>query len=226
MKSSDITIIMLTANKVPKGWAQFHKEKLLEAAGFAPIITVSMEPLDWGINVLQEASYGISNIYVQLLKGAKLANTDYIGVAEDDVLYPREHFEYRPPDNTFAYNMNRFNLFTWGKPIYSWKNRMGNFTLIAPRKLLIEALEERFQKYPRGTPDGITGELGRPNVEKKLGVTPRKAIWFSTETSVIHIDHEYGIDRLARTHRKGKGILQSYDIPYWGRAEDIVRKFA
>ena len=216
---------MLTANKVPKKWAQFHKEKLLEAAGFAPIITISMEPLDWGINILQDAPYGMSNIYVQLLKGARLATTDYIGVAEDDALYPREHFEYRPPEDTFAYNQNRFNLFTWGKPTYSWKNRMGNFTLIAPRKLLIESLEERFRKYPNGTPDGITGELGRNNVEEKMGVTLRKSSFFSTETSIVHIDHEFGIDRLARTHRKGMGIHRAYDIPYWGKAEDIVKKF-
>lgn len=225
MASNDLTIIFLTANKVPKKWAQFHKEKLLEAAGNSPIITVSMEPLDWGINILQDAPYGKSNIYKQLLRGAKLATTDYIGVAEDDALYPKEHFEYRPPQDSFAYNMNRFNLFTWGKPTYSWKNRMGNFTMIAPRKLLIESLEERFQKYPEGVPDSRTGELGRSNVEKGLGVTLRKSMWFSTEISIIHIDHEQGIDPLAQTHRKRKGILQSYDIPYWSKAEDIVKKF-
>jgi hypothetical protein len=102
---------------------------------------------------------------------------------------------------------------------------MTNSTLIAPRKLLIEALEERFEKYPTGTPPHYTGELGRNNIEDRLGVTRRKAIWFSTEISVVSIDHEYGIDRLARTHRKGKGILQAYDIPYWGKAEEIVKKF-
>lgn len=225
MESSDITIIMLTANRVPEAWARFHKENLLEAAGNAPIITISQKPLDWGKNILQEAEYGISNIYTQLLKGAKLATTQYIGVAEDDVLYPKEHFEHRPELDTFAYNMNRFNLFTWGRPTYSWKNRMGNFTLIAPRKLAIEALEERFRKYPSGTPESITGELGRNNVEDKLGVTRRKSAWFSTETSLVHIDHEFGVDRLARTHRKGMGILRSYDIPHWGKAEDIVKIF-
>ena len=165
MEPSNITIIMLTANRVPKSWAKFHKEKLIEAAGSSPIITLSREPLDWGINILQTAEYGISNIYYQLLKGAKRAETDFIGIAEDDILYPKEHFEYRPPEDTFAYNMNRFNVFTWGKPTYFWKDRMGNFTLIAPRKLAIEALEERFSKYPNGTPAGITGELGRANVE-------------------------------------------------------------
>ena len=225
MEPSDITIIMLTASKLPKQWAQFHKEKLLEAAGNAPIITISKESLDWGINLLQTEDYGISNIYFQLLKGAKAASTDYIGVAEDDTLYPKEHFEYRPPEDTLAYNKNKFGLFTWGKPTYFWKDRFKNSTLIAPRKLVIEALEERFSKYPNGTPPGYTGEMGRPNIEDKLGIQRRKAIWFETEISIIAIDHEFGIDRLARTHRKAMGILRSYDIPYWGKAEDIVKKF-
>ena len=225
MESSDITIIMLTANRVPQKWAQFHKEKLIEAAGSSPIITISREPLDWGINLLQTEEYGISNIYFQLLKGAKAATTDYIGVAEDDTLYPREHFEYRPPMDTLAYNQNKFGLFTWGKPTYFWKDRIKNSTLIAPRRLVIEALEERFTKYPNGTPPGYTGEMGRANIEDKLGLTRRKSAWFSTEISIISIDHEYGIDRLARTHRKGMGILRAYDIPYWGKAEDLVKKF-
>ncbi len=226
MASSDITIIMLTANRVPKGWAQFHKDKLIEAIDGSPIITVSREPLDWGINLLDTQPYQISNIYFQLLRGAKEATTDFIAVAEDDTLYPKEHFEYRPPMDTFAYNMNRFGVFRWSsKPTYFWKDRISNSTLVAPRKLAIEALEERFRKYPNGTPGGFTGELGRPNIEDKLGLTRRKSAWFSTEISVVRVDHELGIDRLSRTHRKGMGILRAYDIPYWGRAEEIVKKF-
>lgn len=225
MESSDITIIMLTANRVPQKWAEFHKTKLLEAAGSSPIITISREPLDWGINLLDTEPYTISNIYFQLLRGAKEATTDYIGVAEDDTLYPKEHFEYRPPPDTFAYNQNRFGLFTWGKPTYFWKDRISNSTLIAPRKLVIEALEERFNKYPNGTPKHFTGELGRANIEDNLGVTRRKSAWFSTELSVVRVDHELGIDRLSRTHRKGMGILRAYDIPHWGKAEDIVKRF-
>lgn len=225
MESSDITIIMLTASRVPEKWAEFHKEKLLEATGTSPIITISREPLDWGINLLDTEPYEVSNIYFQLLRGAKEAKTDYIAVAEDDTLYPKEHFEYRPPMDTFAYNQNRFGLFTWGKPTYFWKDRISNSTLIAPRRLAIEALEERFNKYPNGTPKYFTGELGRPNIEDNLGVARRKSAWFSTEISVVRIDHELGIDRLSQTHRKGMGILRAYDIPYWGKAEDIIKKF-
>lgn len=225
MESNDLTIIMLTASRVPAKWAEFHKQKLIEVAGKSPIITISRKPLNWEVNLLDKEPYGISNIYFQLLRGANKAETEFIAVAEDDTLYPKEHFEYRPPPDTFAYNKNRLGLFAWGKPTYFYKDRISNSTLIAPRKLTIEALEERFKKYPKGTPSYYTGELGRQNIEDKLGVSHRKSSWFSTEVSVVRIDHELGIDRLSRTHRKAMGICRSFDIPHWGKAEDIVRKF-
>jgi hypothetical protein len=226
MIPSDITIIMLTANRVPKKWAAFHQQKLIEAADGSPIITISREPLDWGQNIIDTQEYTISNIYFQLLQGAKAATTEFIAVAEDDTLYPKEHFQFRPPEDSFAYNQNRFGVFRWSKtPTYFWKDRISNSTLVAPRKLAIEALEERFAKYPQGTPSGLTGELGRANIEDKLGVKRRKVIWFQTEISVVRVDHELGIDRLSQTHRKGMGILRAYDIPYWGKAADIVKNF-
>lgn len=225
METTDLTIIMLTASRVSDSWSKFHKQKLLEAAGSSPIITISRKPLDWGLNLIDNEPYHISNIYFQLLRGAKAATTDFIAVAEDDTLYPKEHFEYRPPTDVFAYNQNRFGIFSWGRPTYFWKDRISNSTLIASRKLVIEALEERFKKYPKGTPTGSTGEMGRNNIEDKLGLTRRKSIWFSTETSVVRIDHENGVDKLARSHRKGMGILRAYDIPYWGKAEDLVKIF-
>ncbi len=225
MENSDLTIIMLTANRVPEKWAKYHKEKLLEVSGASPIITISRKPLDWGINLIDEEEYTPSNIYFQLLRGAKEAKTDYIAMCEDDTIYPFEHFQYRPAMDVVAYNINRLGLFTWGTPTYFWKDRISNSTLIAPRKLVIEALEERFAKYPDGTPSRHTGEIGRANIERNLGLARRKAVWFSTEISVVRIDHEMGIDRLARTHRKGMGILRSFDIPHWGKAEDLVKKF-
>lgn len=225
MESSDLTIILLTANRVPEKWAQFHKEKLLEAAGSNPIITISRKPLDWGINLIDNEPYGISNIYFQMLRGARKANTKFIAVAEDDTLYPKEHFEYRPSNDTFAYNKNRLGLFTWGKPTYFWKDRISNSTLVAPRELTIEALEERFNKYPNGTPSYYTGELARANIEDKLGVSHRKSTWFTTEISVVRVDHELGIDKLSKSHRKAPGIIRSYDIPIWGKADKIVNIF-
>lgn len=218
----DLTIIFLTVNLVPKKWANYQKSILMEAADGAPIITMSREPLDWGTNYIQEGETSPSNIYKQVLRAAKLATTPYIGIAEDDVLYSKEHFHsFRPPLDTFAYNLSRWGIFVWGVPTYYWRDKLSNMALIAPRKLTIESLEERFAKSP-----DYYGELGHPKIDRRLGLESRKWVRFFTIGPIVYLQHDNGLDPLERSHRKRMGNLRAYDIPYWGKAKDVVRKFA
>jgi hypothetical protein len=222
----DLTIIFLTVNKVPKGWAEFQKETLLKAAKGLPIITISREPMDWGQNLIQEDTISSANIYRQVLRGAKTATTPYIAVAEDDVLYNDEHFaNIRPPMDTFGYNMYRWGLNTWGHPTYFWKDHISNAMLIAPRELAIEALEERFAKHPGDSSVGRDGELGKNRVESRLGLTLRKFAPYYTTIPLVYLNHKYSIDPLEQAQRKRMGIIRAFDIPLWGRAEDVVKKF-
>jgi len=220
---SDLTILFITASNLPENWTKFHQEMLLKVIMDYPIITISRKPLDLGVNLIQEGEISASNVYYQMLRGAKLATTPYVVIVEADTLYPKEHFEFRPPLDVFAYNMNRLGLFTWGEPTYFWKNRVKNSTLIAPRELMIKALEERYSKYPNGTP--VSGELGRENVENKLGVTVNKKMEFFTETSVICIDHDFGLDHSARRHTKKMGPIKALSIPVWGEASKLIQHF-
>jgi hypothetical protein len=229
----DLTVIFLTNNKVPEKWAEYHKEVLLDAIGDYPLISISRKPMDLGINIIQTEAPSSSNIYWQLLKGVKLATTPYIAVAEDDTLYTKEHFSSFRPDNAFAYNDHRWSIYTWGEPAYSLKNWIStNAVLIAPTKLLIESLEERFAKYPHDMPNippGMCGELG--SYEKQLAVTPRKKVIFKTLDPVVQFDHDYftGSDTkpnlIERRHHKIMGTIRAYDIPVWGRSIDLVKKF-
>lgn len=226
----DLTAIFLTQNEVPQAWAEFHEAVLIEALDGAPLITMSRKPMDLGINVLQDKPRSLSNIYWQLLRGAKMADTEYIAVVEDDTLYPKEHFLQRPKKHCIGYNMNHWSLFTWitehhPEPIYSWRNRYGNYSMLSSRELVIEALEERFAKYPDGTPDKITGELGRRMVEHNLGVRELPVQEFETTVSLVNFNHAYASDDLQRRQRKNLGEIRAYDIPHWGRAEDLVKHF-
>lgn len=220
----DLTIIYLTASLIPESFAEYQRKILLEAAGDYPIISISRKPLNFGNkNILQIGPKCLDTIYREMLRGAKLAETSYIAIAEDDTLYPKEHFNfYRPEKDTFAYNQNRLALFTWGVPTYSWRNRKTNATLIAPRELTIEALEERFAKYPNPISDKIVGELGRPMVERNLRVTLRNSIEVFSEISVIQINHDAGSDDRVRRHRKKIGPIKAYDIPFWGKASELI----
>lgn len=205
---NDLTLLFITAGTVPPKFAAFHKEQLDKLP--YPIITMR-----------DEEKLGYEMIYRRMLEGAREATTPYVAVIEDDVLYPIEHFYYRPEMDTFSYNQHRWALFTWGKPTYSWRNRKSNCSLIAPRELLIEALEERFAKWPDGWP--YVGELGRERVETRLGVTHRKSIEWHSKIAVVQINHENATeDRQQRKH-KDLGPMKAYDIPRWGKAEDLIR---
>ncbi len=226
----DLTILFLTSNLVPEKWAEYHKEVLLKAAGDYPIITFSKKPTNIGTNILDEPH--TNSFYWQMLRGAKLATTPYIAVAEDDTLYGADHFsDFRPPLDTFAYNLCRWSLYVWGAPLtYSWRDNKVGAAFIGPRELAIEALEERFAKYPEGMFFRNCGELGT-GYEKILKVMPRKSTGFYSCNPIIQINHDHfsGVENIpeniARRHKKRMGPMRSYDIPIWGKAEDLIKKF-
>lgn len=234
---SDLTCLFLTVNKVP--WMKYHNKVMLEAIGDYPLITISREPMDLpGIQLRQTEAQSHDNLFRQLLRGAKEATTDYVAMVEDDMLYSKDHFHLRPVLNAFGYNWNRWSLFTFGEPTYSFKRRFCQGASILPRLYLIEALEERFAKW--GTiPHHLNGEVGYPIVDKNLGVTLRNSEVLYSSTPVVQIHHIYGTPLASRTHfnendttdpikrqtRKRMGMKRAYEIPFWGKSKDLIKNF-
>lgn len=225
MESNDITIIYITASELPEDFAKFARETLIKAIGKTPLISISRKPLDFGLNILDDGAKSTDNIYRQMLRAAKIATTDYIAIAEDDCLYHKDHFKLRPELDTFLYDQNRFALFTWGDPIYSWRDRVSNCSLIAPRIELIRALDERFAKYPTQIPDHLVGELGRGRVERNLKVTERKSVRKYGEVSIIQFNHDDASEDRQVRHRKSLGQIKALDLYYWGPAKDLVKHY-
>lgn len=218
---NDLTIIMMTPNLMSKNWAKYHKEKLLEASDGAPIITISSKPLDWGLNLIQE-EYGLTNLYKQLLRGAKTATTELIGIADDDTLYPKQHYAFKPKEPGFYYNLNRWHLFTWGEPFYFHKPRPGGGLMIATRKLVIDAMEARIAADPQLTGYSVK-ELGASIRMRKYDKYEFKQ--FYTAQPVVSFYHEKSIDELNRQRKKYAWPVRAFDLPLWGRAEDLRKKF-
>lgn len=209
---NDLTLLFITAGERPKQWVQFHEEML----NSLPYPKITMH---------DEKKLGYEMIYRRMLEGAKKADTPYVAVIEDDVLYPIEHFWLRPDMDTFAYNQHRWAILTWEGKTYSWRNRKSNCSLIAPRELMIEALEERFAKWPNGIPKEWCGELGRANVDRWLKVTPRKSVEWYSKIGLVQINHDDGTEDRQKRHRKDLGPMKAYDIPRWGKAEELVKRW-
>lgn len=232
-ENSDLTIIYLTTNRLPDAWQKFHREKLLEAVGDTQIISLSVKPIDLGLNIIQDSKLSKSNIFYQMLRGIRLVKTKYIVIVEDDTVYPKDHFALRPPDEqTFIYNQHRWSLYTWN-PIYSLKNYIRtNATLIAPTKLALDLLEERFAKYPHdmeNIPAGMCGELGI--YEKELGLKERKVKDVKSDNPVVQLDHIYFTihdpkkESIERRKKKPLGKIKALSIPVWGEATELTKYF-
>lgn len=227
----DITVVYLTNNKLPQKWVDFHHKTLLEAVGTHPLLTFSQKPTNIGENYIQDHPTSKANIFWQMLRAAKIATTQYIAIAEDDTLYPPGYFDEKRGNVLF--NQHRWSLYTWN-PVYNLKNYIRtNATFIGNRELVIEALEERFAKYPMGSdmPAAMSAEIGMKNCEIDLGVTVRQAKEYKGESPVVQLDHDYFTafntekETIERRHRKSLGAIQAYDIPVWGKASDLTNLF-
>jgi len=222
----DLTIIYITANEMPSRWQAYHIKHLLHAANEYPIITVSRKPLSIGENIIDAEPKSYWNIYMQMLRAARMAHTEYVAMAEDDVLYTREHFkQYRPKNDAVSYDRSRWSLFAWDA-IYCLRQRVSNCSLIAPRRYLIEALEERKQKHPGGLLNSECGEVGRERIEKRIGVTIRKAEEWWCSNPIVQLNHPTGSEDLQKKKWKRHGQIKANRIPYWGEAERIVSYYA
>lgn len=223
---SDITILYITANEMPQSWVDFQIKHLKEAVGDSSIISISRKPMDLGLNILDIEPKSYWNIYMQMLRGAELATTPFIAMAEDDTLYTRTHFfEFRPHIDAVAYDRSRWSLFVWERhPMYCMRQRISNCSLIASREYLIDALKERKVKWPNGAPNRLLGEVGRRDVDvSRLGVSRRNCVEFYSYGPIVQLNHISGTDETQQRQWKRHGQIRAWDIPYWGKAEDIVK---
>jgi hypothetical protein len=95
--------------------------------------------------------------------------------------------------------------------------------LIAPREYLIEALQERKEKYPNGLPNDSVGEVGREKIERSMRVSIRNCVEWYSYGPIVQLNHSDGSDITQKRNWKRHGQIRAYDIPYWGKAKDIVK---
>lgn len=223
----DLTIVYLSANLIPESFAIETRDSLLKAAQGQPIISITHQPIGLGANIVVDLPRSQASIYRQALLGAKQADTRYIAVAEDDVLYSPEHFKFRPKNGHWAYNMNAWSIYTWGEPMFTYKPPAGRRNLnglICDRQMLIEHLEQRFKLFPGEVDINIFGEPGK--YDNQLGTTPYPSQDFYTNPPNIVFSHQTNLQFEGLGTRKALGQVRATEIPYWGRAIDVRGLYA
>jgi hypothetical protein len=98
--------------------------------------------------------------------------------------------------------------------------------------MLIEALEERFERVfylieKKGKKEEqiikYWGDPGR--YESLLGVTPRRVEEFHCSVPSIVFTHEHAYGYLNHGTRKRLVDVKMFEIPDWGRAEDVLKLY-
>lgn len=256
---SDITVVYYTSNYLDEKNPYFldnTKKALLKAAGDLPWVVVSQKATTFpdrqkSIKQVFMGDIGRShlNIYRQILEGCKAAETKYVAMAEDDILYSYGHFhsnqidkEFGRHGDVFLYDMNKVSLFTWTKPAmfsFRTKRRVVN-QLIAPRQMLIDALEERFRRFDllmkinkREHPEiedheqrliKYWGDPGR--YEDILGVIVRPVVEFYCSQPSVVFSHEYAFGyEFNQGKKKRLGDIRIIELYDWGRAEDVLKLY-
>lgn len=225
---NDLTVIYITSNHIKESFAIHVRNFILHAVGNdTPIISITKKPIDFGENIVTTGERSHVGIYKDTLLGVKHAKTKYVAIAEDDVLYSPEHFKKRPSrSNVFAYNIACWSIYTWSDPpIYSYSGRRNHGQLICERDLYIEAFEQRFAKFPDELKinNAIWAEPGK--YESQLGVTVRETEQFYTDPANVMFTHTEGLSMNTLGTRKRLAPIRAFDIPYWNRAEDIVKLY-
>jgi hypothetical protein len=212
-----ISILYYTCNRISDFFSNNVRNHLLESSGGKiPIISISHKPMDFGENIcVSGMEISVYSVYKQILMGAKRAKTKYVACAEDDALYVSEHFECKPPDDTFLYNVNR-----WGvtRDFYFYRQRRLMSMCVAPTQLMIDTLETRFAKYSECVPH--FGEPGR--YERQMGLPIVKIGVFKTEIPTLTFSHE---PSLGGRRKLLPGDLTERELPCWGQATELWSRF-
>lgn len=94
--------------------------------------------------------------------------------------------------------------------------------MIAPRKLLIESMERRIKANPE-LPDYFVKELGNSQRMSKYDLAQAKE--FYTTEPIVSFYHDLSIDEANRQHKKRMWPVRAYDLPLWGKAKVLRKKF-
>lgn len=212
---NDLTAIYYTADVLPEKFHAATVAQLKKALGDTSLREVHKDP---------DIPRSQANIYRMVLAGAKIADTKFVACCEDDVLYSPQHFKFRPKPGHWAYNMNAWNIYTWGEPMFSYKAPGGRRNLnglICEREMLIEHLEERFRLWPDDSKIDIRifGEPGK--YDNQLGTKPYPSEDFYTNPPNIVFSHQANLQFEGLGTRKALGQIRATSIPYWGEAAKI-----
>ena len=202
--------------------AKCQKQLMKVESDQLPIISVSLKPIDFGVNYVLPLERGHLTMFKQILEGLEKSTADIIFFCEHDVLYHPSHFNFIPTDkDTIYYNTNVWKVrMSDGHGLYVDNCRQTSGicafreTLIAHYKERVEYVEKNGYDHNMGFEPGTHGR-----VEWKL---PLKSETWKSELPNIDIRHDNNLTpnrwtkEEFRNQKNTEGWLENDNIPGYG----------
>lgn len=205
-------IIYYTDNRI-SGPIIDNARRFIKESGL-PITSTSLKPIDFGENTVVEGKRSYPTMVKQILTCLENSTVDYVFFCENDVLYPKSHFDFTPPrDDIFYYNENVWRWYIGHDTAITYNRMLPLSVMCCNRKLglrhyqlrqkLIEeqglsAIRSREPRWAR-----LWGYEPGTKKKKRGGLTDDDFGTWRSEEPVIDIRHP-------KTFSKPKITLDSF----------------
>lgn len=186
-------IIYYTDNRLDPKIMKACQEQLLKASKGIPIVSVSLQPLDFGKNIVLPLERGYLTMFKQILAGLEALDTDIVFFCEHDVIYNPSHFDFIPEcKDVYYYNINSWQVRVSDGHAAFWDCCRLN-ELCAYRELLIEHYRKRVAKVEAD--GGYHMRMGfEPGSHRRTERVDdfRAETWIS-DIPIFDLKHEYNL---------------------------------
>lgn len=213
--TANCTVLYYSSNREPEPFASKIREDLqlkIDLFGF-PLISVTQEPIDFGINVcvgIRGPSY--PNLVRQLQIGLEKIETEFTIVAEADMLYPPDYFSFVPPkvDCCFRYS----NVWVIRKKNEFKRKRYVEGAQIVGTKYFLSLVNKALGGLPMWTEPYVQG----------VGLVHPRNSWqfYGSDNPVIIFKTGYGLRSVTGTVKDEPPVQE---LPYWGSARSLRKRF-
>jgi len=223
-------ILYYTDNQLDDKILRTSQSQLKKTAETNRIVSVSLEPIDFGDNICLPLERGYLTMFKQILAGLEELDTDVAFICDHDILYAPEYFSFIPPDPTKVYyNLNVWHLrMSDGHAIYYDAKRAHQ--LCAYRDILVEHYRKRVERVEKdGFSNKIGFEPGSHNRKERIDDL-KSDVWVSKYPNIdIKHGHNLTSARWSQEKFRDKRSCQNWkegdEIPYWGKTKDILNLF-
>lgn len=223
-------IIYYTDNRLDPIIMAVCQQQLKKAAEGTRIISISLQPIDFGENIVMNLQRGYLTMFRQILCGLEECKSNVVFFAEHDILYHPSHFDFAPKkSDIFYYNENTWKVdANTGQALFYYCKQ--TLSLCASRDLLLEHYRKRVERVEQ---EGYSTRMGfEPGTHHR----PERVDNYEAEgrmSKFPNIDIRHGKNltpsRWSQDQFRNKnsclGWIKSDEIPGWGKTKDRFWQF-